>query len=100
MGPLCRGKRHDDENENKSSSKDGGGKVDLGTFMAQTDNKLNKEIGRAENKPDVELGSLATNDFGKSNMTTVEGGGTLGTSPRNRRAGRNPNQLTHAEKQR
>lgn len=88
--PLC-GKK----SQAKKGSKKGGKQVvDLGTFMAE--NKLNKEIGRTGNKPDVELGSLATNDFGKSAMTTA--GFNQKTSPRKRpdRA----NQMTHAQIQR
>jgi hypothetical protein len=95
--PLCGKKRQAEKKKNR------GGKqvVDLGTFMAQTDSKLNKEIGRAENKPDVELGSLATNDFGRSNMTTVTPFTNYQkTAPRKRPEAARPNQLTHAEKQR
>merc|ERR1711957_315385 len=94
--PLCGKKRQAEKKKNN------GGKqvVDLGTFMAQTDSKLNKEIGRAGNKPDVELGSLATNDFGRSNMTTATPFTNYHkTAPRKRPEGARPNQLTHAEKQ-
>eukprot|EP00536_Pseudo-nitzschia_multiseries_P010946 jgi/Psemu1/243370/estExt_Genewise1.C_3530006 len=76
-------------------------KVDLATFMAHTDNKLNKEIGRAEDKPDVELGSLATKDFGRSNMTTASPNTNYrgeGHQPRIRT--NRPNALSHADKQR
>mmetsp|Transcript_32034 Transcript_32034/g.34421 ORF Transcript_32034/g.34421 Transcript_32034/m.34421 type:complete len:988 (+) Transcript_32034:130-3093(+) len=97
--PLCGKKRE------KKRNKEGKQVVDIGTFMAQTDSKLNKEIGRAENKPDVELGSLATHDFGKSNMTTAGNMTTVTpftnhhkTSPRKRQE--RTNQFTHAEKQR
>jgi hypothetical protein len=42
--------------------------VDLHTFMSSAnvdaEEKLGKEIGRVQNKPDVELGSLATYEFG------------------------------------
>lgn len=88
--PLC-GKKSQAKKGNKKGGKQ---VVDLGTFMAE--NKLNKEIGRTGNKPDVELGSLATNDFGKSAMTTA--GFNQKTSPRKRpdRA----NQMTHAQIQR
>jgi len=48
------------------TSTPGGKVVDLHTFMTSTDaaTKLEKEAGRVLNRPDVELGSLATNDFG------------------------------------
>jgi len=99
--PLCGKKRQ----AVKKKNKEGKQIVDIGTFMAQTDSKLNKEIGRAENKPDVELGSLATHDFGKSNMTTAGNMTTATpfsnhnkTSPRKRQE--RSNQFTHAEKQR
>lgn len=42
--------------------------VDLKTFMnAGPDSKLDREIDRVNTKPDVELGSLATNDIGGRN---------------------------------
>lgn len=78
--------------------------VDLTTFMQQTDSRLNKEIGRVGNKPDVELGSLATKDFGRSNMTVAspitsyreENG-----MPRKRvERIKRPAPLSHADKQR
>ena len=53
----------------RRASSNGGGSgriVDLHTFMKNKDatQELNKEIGRVQDKPDVELGSLATNEFG------------------------------------
>jgi hypothetical protein len=50
--------------------------VDLKTFMAGggsggVDAKLDREIERVNNKPDVELGSLATNDVGGRNVMSV-----------------------------
>ncbi len=45
--------------------KSGGKVVDLNTFMSSdAAAKLEKEAGRVQHRPDVELGSLATNDFG------------------------------------
>jgi len=45
--------------------KSGGKVVDLNTFMSSdAASKLEKEAGRVQNRPDVELGSLATHDFG------------------------------------
>lgn len=98
--PLCGRKSIEKKKADKMEEK----QVDLATFMAHTDSRLNKEIGRAENKPDIELGSLATKDFHNSNMTTAsplthfrEDAGVSrkrGTRPKR------PNQLTHADKQR
>ena len=99
--PLC-GKKTESR---KKAKKEGKKVVDLGTFMAQTDDKLNKEIGRAVNKPDIELGSLATNDFGRSDMTTATAfthfkkQETAKPRKRSDRLNR-PNQLSHADKQR
>jgi hypothetical protein len=45
----------------------GGKVVDLHTFMRDSTDavtKLEREAGRVQNRPDVELGSLATNDLG------------------------------------
>jgi len=75
--------------------------VDLNTFMQQTDTRLNQEIGRVEMKPDVELGSLATKDFGRSNMTIAAPMTTyreVNARPRNR--ANRPQPLSHADKQR
>jgi len=72
--PLCR--KHVDKKEHESQHQrvNANGKVvnvDLNTFMA--DSKLDKEINHASNKPDVELGSLGTNDFGtKAAMTRAD----------------------------
>mmetsp|Transcript_16656 Transcript_16656/g.34163 ORF Transcript_16656/g.34163 Transcript_16656/m.34163 type:complete len:974 (-) Transcript_16656:115-3036(-) len=94
--PLCGKKSVEKKNADKAAGKS----VDLSTFM-QTESKLNKEIGRAEDKPDVELGSLATRDFGRSNMTTASPhtDHSKGTArPRNR--GNRPKALSHADRQR
>jgi hypothetical protein len=62
--PLC-GKRSDaGEESHHHSSKGKVNTVDLHTFMNGADSKLDREIGRTQQKPDVELGSLASNDFG------------------------------------
>eukprot|EP00535_Pseudo-nitzschia_heimii_P002540 CAMPEP_0197177242 /NCGR_PEP_ID=MMETSP1423-20130617/2920_1 /TAXON_ID=476441 /ORGANISM="Pseudo-nitzschia heimii, Strain UNC1101" /LENGTH=971 /DNA_ID=CAMNT_0042626765 /DNA_START=206 /DNA_END=3121 /DNA_ORIENTATION=- len=88
----------DKENRHKS--------VDLNTFMEQsnTDTRLNKEIGRVGNKPDVELGSLATNDFHRSNMTTISppmNHHNEVARPRKRADKvKRPQALSHADKQR
>ena len=79
--------------------------VDLKSFMEHTDSRLNKEIGRAENKPDVELGSLATKDFGRSNMTIAP---AMSVAPnmkftpeaKPQRRAKRPKAITHADKQR
>ena len=94
--PLCGKTRQAD----KKKKKDGKDVVDLGTFMAQTDNKLNKEIGRAENKPDVELGSLATNDFGRDNMTTATPHTTYRKKQEQARKRQGNPPLSYADKQR
>lgn len=57
----------------------GGGKVvDLNTFMnggggggGGADTKLDREIERVHAKPDVEIGSLATNDIGGRNVMSM-----------------------------
>lgn len=87
------------------NEKQKGHSVDLNTFMEQTntDNRLNKEIGRVENKPDVELGSLATNDFHRSNMTIspVTNYHNEVARPRKRSEKvKRPQPLSHADKQR
>lgn len=52
--------------------KSGGKVVDLNTFMSSdAASKLEKEAGRVQNRPDVELGSLATNDFGGGNAYPI-----------------------------
>jgi hypothetical protein len=87
----------------KNARKEASHSVDLNTFMAHTDNRLNKEIGRVENKPDVELGSLATNEFHKSNMTTVSPMLLHEEHARPRKRtdrAKRPQPLTHADKQR
>jgi len=70
--PLC-GRKVEKKREklpartHKSLTSTPGGKVvDLHTFITSTDaaTKLEKEAGRVYNRPDVELGSLATNEFG------------------------------------
>jgi len=94
--PLC-GKTRQADKKKKKGGKD---VVDLRTFMAQTDSKLNKEIGRAENKPDVELGSLATNDFGRDNMTTVTPHTTYQKKQEQARKRQGNPQLSYADKQR
>jgi hypothetical protein len=63
--PLCR--KYVDPKE-KQERIDPRGKVktvDLNTFMNTAETKLDREIDRVQAKPDVELGSLATNDFGR-----------------------------------
>ena len=88
----------------EKAQKEGAMNVDLNTFMEQADSRLNKEIGRAENKPDVELGSLATNDFHRSNMTTASPLTNFHAehARQRKRADRSmrPKKLTHADKQR
>jgi hypothetical protein len=57
----------DDWKLSKNKKTKSGKVVDLNTFMttsAQAEQKLEKEIGRVQNKPDVELGSLATYEQG------------------------------------
>jgi hypothetical protein len=70
--PLCR-KRDGSKREKQESFRvhrrtttNGGKFVDLHTFMGASSpaQELGKEIGRVSNKPDVELGSLATREFG------------------------------------
>lgn len=70
--PLCR-KKPEKKREKMPSrphqklrSTPGAKVVDLHTFISSTDAaaKLEKEAGRVSDRPDVELGSLATNDFG------------------------------------
>jgi len=82
FGGFCGGRKNKDVAEdwkvdktkkmgtNSSSSSNGNKVVDLQTFMSSNatnaELKLGKEIGRVQNKPDVELGSLATYEFGGS----------------------------------
>jgi hypothetical protein len=65
--PLCRRRVVKSEKAAKTHRRGSNGArvVDLRTFMT-TDaaQELGKEIGRVQNRPDVELGSLATNEFG------------------------------------
>jgi hypothetical protein len=78
-------------------------KVDLNTFMQQTDSMLSKEIHRTGNKPDVELGSLATKDFGRSNMTVLPMSTYQEENARPRKRNdrvKRPQPLSHADKQR
>jgi hypothetical protein len=87
--PLCRKRqeRHEESHHQPNSKT-----VDLHTFMNGPDGKLDREIGRAQQKPDVELGSLATNDFGgamtaanprdfRGNSGRKANGGAARTSP-------------------
>lgn len=77
--------------------------LDLNSFMQHTDSRLNREIGRVENKPDVELGSLATKDFHQSNMTVAPRTVFHEENARpQKRASRvqRPQPLSHADKQR
>jgi hypothetical protein len=77
--PLCR-RRVVKSGKKGSAAKTQGRKgsarvVDLRTFMT-TDaaQELGKEIGRVQNRPDVELGSLATHEFGSKYPLSVAGG--------------------------
>lgn len=92
--PLC-GKKPEREKESPyPTSPSGNGKtVDLHTFMKGADSRLENEIGRTQQKPDIELGSLATNDFGGA-MTTANPK-EFRSSTRNRRDPRQqgPNNL-------
>ena len=70
--PLCRKRVDKKELQKPQRTASGGQAVNVGldTFMDKT---LDREINRAANKPDVELGSLATKDFGdRGAMTTVD----------------------------
>jgi hypothetical protein len=78
--PLCR-RRVVKSEQKRSNAKthtrkgsNGARVVDLRTFMG-TDaaQELDKEIGRVGNRPDVELGSLATNEFGSKYPMSVAG---------------------------
>jgi hypothetical protein len=68
--PLCR-KRADKKEVQKSQRTVLGGQVvnvGLDTFM---DKRLDREVNRVANKTDVELGSLATKDFGDTGVMTT-----------------------------
>jgi hypothetical protein len=67
--PLCRKRvkskpvKQESLRVHRRTTSNGGGVVDLHTFMASDPaQELGKEIGRVSNKPDVELGSLATRE--------------------------------------
>jgi hypothetical protein len=80
--PLCRRKlpkyTQEEEDVQPSKRKDANGKtVDLHTFM-NADKKLDKEIGRVQERPDVEIGSIVTKDFGR--MGSAMGGATFAMS--------------------
>jgi hypothetical protein len=63
--PLCRRRDDSDQVSHQHTTSSGKSKtVDLHTFMNGADSKLDREIGRTQQKPDVELGSLGSNDFG------------------------------------
>eukprot|EP00934_Nitzschia_sp_Nitz4_P007226 Nitzschia sp. Nitz4//scaffold7_size249615//86824//89908//NITZ4_001163-RA/size249615-processed-gene-0.135-mRNA-1//1//CDS//3329558400//7216//frame0 len=67
--PLCGSKQVKTKSPNVSTrnlTAPGSKVVDLHTFMATSDaaDKLEREAGRVQDRPDVELGSLATNDLG------------------------------------
>ncbi|KAL3934463.1 MAG: hypothetical protein SGBAC_009832 [Bacillariaceae sp.] len=82
FGGLCGKKKEldtmDDWKQGKQKRTKSGSVVDLNTFMTsvQAEQKLEKEIGRVQNKPDVELGSLATYEHGGRFGMSV-----AGTSP-------------------
>jgi hypothetical protein len=72
FGGCCGGKNNSEFAEEWKATPDKtpkskNGLVDLHTFMSSSNSrpeqKLEKEIGRVQNKPDVELGSLATYEF-------------------------------------
>eukprot|EP00980_Cylindrotheca_fusiformis_P001391 scaffold345_cov134-Cylindrotheca_fusiformis.AAC.2 len=71
FGGCCGGRKNNDLKEEwkatpEKAKKSKSGVVDLHTFMATStapEYKLEKEIGRVQRKPDVELGSLATYEF-------------------------------------
>lgn len=71
FGGCCGGKKQSEFSEEWKASPDKtrkskNGLVDLHTFMSSStraEQKLEKEIGRVQHKPDVELGSLATYEF-------------------------------------
>ena len=93
--PLCCKK-----SKGKKAEKDVVRNVDLNSFMQHTDSRLHKEIGRTENKPDVELGSLATKDFGRSNMTTASPMTTFHHEGRARNRVKRPQPLSNVDRQR
>lgn len=71
--PLCRPRKVQKKEKmpnvsTRHISSPGSKVVDLHTFMNSADPaaRLEKEAGRVQDRPDVELGSLATNDFGPS----------------------------------
>ena len=71
FGGCCGGKKRREKSEKwekagtPRTQRSSNGLVDLNTFMASTaDQKLGKEMVRVANKPDVELGSLATYEIG------------------------------------
>lgn len=71
FGGCCGRKKDNVEDQwkadpDKTRNAKSGKLVDLNTFLnsaSHAEQKLEKEIGRVQNKPDVELGSLATYEF-------------------------------------
>lgn len=91
--PLCRryaakdGKDDEDVSPPTKRRDADGNTVDLQTFM-NADKKLDQEIGRVQQRPDVEIGSIATKDFGRS---SVVGGATFAMNGQRRRSPQNQN---------
>mmetsp|Transcript_14681 Transcript_14681/g.35801 ORF Transcript_14681/g.35801 Transcript_14681/m.35801 type:complete len:1054 (+) Transcript_14681:200-3361(+) len=90
--PLCRrfvpNDDEDDEEIYPTKRRNASGRtVDLNTFM-NADKRLDKEIGRTHDRPDVEIGSIATKDLRKD---SAYGGATFAMhSQRNIRDRRSP----------
>ena len=90
--PLCRRFVPDDEEDEEeiypTKRRNASGRtVDLNTFM-DADKRLDKEIGRTQDRPDVEIGSIATKDLGRG---SAYGGATFAmNSQRNIRDRRSP----------
>jgi hypothetical protein len=99
--PSCCRKRVDQKekkqlstkNHRRTGSNNGSGRiVDLHTFMAKDPaRELGREIGRIQARPDIELGSLATNDFGGSKYP-MSVGSPLEPSPMLTNGRKPPNQ--------
>ena len=82
--PLCRKKKDEKDRtlprsqSHRRTQSSNGRVVGLDTFMSvDAARELNKEMGRVSKKPDVELGSLATHEFGGSKYPLSSAGQTI-----------------------
>eukprot|EP00980_Cylindrotheca_fusiformis_P012769 scaffold3120_cov73-Cylindrotheca_fusiformis.AAC.5 len=91
FGGCCGGSKSSSNNNSKKyakPSKSNQNVVDLNTFMTgsspQAEERLEKEIERLQRKPDVELGSLATNEMVRHNKGNQKTSGHSGKTTKRR----------------